>query len=323
MLKSLLKNLLRFGISGVCLWLALRGANLESTMAALAMVSPWAVLAGLFYVMLTAVPQVLRLRMISGSGHSWTLFLQALVLGSGLNNILPARIGEFAKMYYLKRVAGIRMSRGLEIVFWERFSDLNGLLALALFGALSSKSLLAIQLLACTVLSVWLGIGVYLRWSPFWDRLIASLPGQKLWKVALRTLSHLRERFCAAFLLRLALYALAVLVMNFGITVLVLDWIGGLGLSPAQLVTVFAISQLGLSVPSSPGSIGVYEASIVLPLVGFGVPHATALALAVVLHAIQYAPATVGCLYLIARNRLSLRELRRQELSEADEAPAG
>lgn len=318
MLRTLGRNALRFGISGLALWLALQGADLESILASLATISPWEMCTGMCYVLLTFAPAVFRLRMISGGKQPWPVFLRALVLGAGLNNILPARIGEFAKMLYLKRFAGIRFSRGMEIVFWERFSDLNGLLVLAFFGALSSQSWLAIQVLASGVLAVWGGIGVYLRWSPFWDRLLGRLPGQDLWQLVQRILGHLRARLSAGFLLRLGVCSAAVLGMNFGITALVLQWIGGLGLSSAQLVAVFIISQLGLAVPSSPGSIGVYEASVVLPLAGFGVDRGRALALAVVLHAIQYIPATLGCVYIMARGGFSLREIRGQELAADD-----
>lgn len=316
MLKGLLRNLLRFGVSAVCLWLAFRGTDMTSVLAALSTVSPWSIAGGLGYVLLTFVPATLRLRMICAVPQPVSVYLRALVIGSGLNNILPARIGEFAKMYYLRRMAGIPFSRGMEIVFWERFSDLNGLLVLALFGALASEKDLAIQALAVGVLGIWGCLAVYVRWADFWNTLLLRLPGKRLWGLVLGILGHLRERMAPGFLLRLSVLSMFVLAMNFGITLLVLRGIGGLPLTLSALVVVFIISQLGLAVPSSPGAIGVYEASVVLPLVGFGVDRGTAFVLAVVLHFIQYVPATLGCIWLMARDRLSVRELQAQQLVE-------
>jgi uncharacterized protein (TIRG00374 family) len=49
-------------------------------------------------------------------------------------------------------------------------------------------------------------------------------------------------------------------------------------------------NSFALVVPSSPGTVGVYEASVQASLVAFGVAKATAVSLALVLHAVNFFP---------------------------------
>ena len=68
-----------------------------------------------------------------------------------------------------------------------------------------------------------------------------------------------------------------------------------------------------MSIPSSPGAIGVYEASIMAPLIHFGVDKEQALASAIVLHMIQYIPTTIVALLIMLKTGLGTRSFRLQE----------
>ena len=64
------------------------------------------------------------------------------------------------------------------------------------------------------------------------------------------------------------------------------------GLDPGTLAPwlLLVANSFALVLPSSPGTIGVYEASVQVVLVAFGISASTALSFALVLHAVNFFP---------------------------------
>jgi hypothetical protein len=83
---------------------------------------------------------------------------------------------------------------------------------------------------------------------------------------------------------------------------------------------VLAFMGLGVSLPSSPGFVGVIQAATVLALALFSVPHTEALSFSILFHASQYVPVTLFGLVLLLWEQVSLSEAR--EATRARTAPA-
>jgi len=83
-------------------------------------------------------------------------------------------------------------------------------------------------------------------------------------------------------------------------------------------VVILVLSQIGIRLPSSPGSIGVLHYASVLALSLFGVDRSMALGFGVILHLLTYLPASLLGLLFLARSGYSLRRLR--QASEASPA---
>ena len=79
-----------------------------------------------------------------------------------------------------------------------------------------------------------------------------------------------------------------------------LDLAAKLNLGFAGTLGVFALSSLGMLLPSSPGAIGVYEAVAVTALTAYNVPRDQALAITLFVHMAQFIPVTVvgGLIFL-------------------------
>ena len=79
-----------------------------------------------------------------------------------------------------------------------------------------------------------------------------------------------------------------------------LDFAAKLNLGFAGTLGVFALSSLGMLLPSSPGAIGVYEAVAVTALTAYNVPRDQALAITLFVHMAQFIPVTVvgGLIFL-------------------------
>ncbi|BDW97399.1 hypothetical protein MACH10_30840 [Thalassospira tepidiphila] len=75
-------------------------------------------------------------------------------------------------------------------------------------------------------------------------------------------------------------------------------------------VTVMVITNFGLALPTSPGGIGVYHSLVIVALLPFGIDFAAALAIAFVLHAVNYVPMLVaGAVAFISRKPEDVRRM--------------
>jgi glycosyltransferase 2 family protein len=74
---------------------------------------------------------------------------------------------------------------------------------------------------------------------------------------------------------------------------------------------VIAFIGLGVSLPSSPGFIGVIQAATVLALSFFGIGKADALGFSLLMHASQFVPVTLWGLLLLVVEHVSLTEATR------------
>ena len=74
---------------------------------------------------------------------------------------------------------------------------------------------------------------------------------------------------------------------------------------------VLAFMGLGVSLPSSPGFVGVIQAATVVALALFSVPRTEALSFSLIFHAAQYFPVTLFGLVLLLVEQVSLAEAAR------------
>lgn len=84
-------------------------------------------LPGLF----TSVLRTYRWRMLLGRNISLPGLFPIQMAGIAISNITPGRVGEPAKALFLKNSEGIRVSKSLLSIIWERILDLSFLLVLA------------------------------------------------------------------------------------------------------------------------------------------------------------------------------------------------
>jgi glycosyltransferase 2 family protein len=102
-------------------------------------------------------------------------------------------------------------------------------------------------------------------------------------------------------------------------------WVVLLAFDPAQPfvagLAVCSVTALGMTVPSSPGFIGVFEALTRETMVLFGMTPAAALSYALVAHAIVYIVYTALGLLSMAQQNLTYSEIQRRIAAEAEPSP--
>jgi len=295
--KRTLLILVQVGILAGCVFYALKYLDISKVLEILSRVSAWKVsVVFLFQCLLTCFASAFRLFVLCHREVPYGTVIMAQSLGQFLNLLLPAKLGEAAKMALLRRSLPGGLAQVTEIVFWERFSDLNLLLTLALLsGALLGNSVLAAPL-AMIVGGLWGAVLVLKLWGAFVESLLRLLPWPRLAGYLMGVARALRERLSVGFAVGLAILTLPLWLGSVLTHALMLSWVFGLDLTLVQILAVAVVGLAGLSAPATPGSVGVYEAAMMAALAAFGQPKEEALAAALLLHAVQLAPVLlVGC----------------------------
>ncbi len=233
-----------------------------------------------------------------------------------LNTILPLRLGELGRAYAVSRGSPLTAGRALATVVLERLIDvvvsLAGL-ALALPFIASpgwARDLAWGAGLFSAVLVLALGAALSQRKNL--AGLLARLPGAGPWKdlraqaddfIAGLEIMRRPPRLGLAALWSAAAWAtawvqLALLMAMFG-------------LHGSLIVSLFVagVVAFGAALPSSPGALGVHEASAVLGMLVFGYHREAALSVAIVWHGLNLGLTALFGAWALARDGESVTEL--------------
>lgn len=250
-----------------------------------------------------------------------------VVVGYMANNLLPVRLGEVVRSYYLGQREAVSKSAALATIVVERVFDGVALLFLLVVVSAFLPVTGLLQDLARDTGIPWLvlvtgatlpfvlvlGFLTLVAYRPWWLlRLVSGvtrhLPRStetrvmglaELFITGLGILRHPR-RLAALFLLSLAVWLTeAAMYYVIGFSFDLSSPLGGAGAMAAAMLAVTAVANLAISLPSSQGGIGPFELFAAATLVVLGVTGETATAYAVVLHIALLVPVTLlGLLYL-------------------------
>lgn len=320
---------LGIGISLICLALALKDVQFADVLIALRGAN-YALI--LITALLTAVglwTRALRWQLLfyPVKGIPLSKLFTVMNIGYLLSNIFPARLGDLARAYLIGDLAGVSKARALSTIIVERVTDvlviILFLVALMPFipvpnWATQSSLLLGLGFLALAAFLVILahqrerGVALLRRIVRFIPRL--DRPG--LWGLLeslLDGLDILRFRWPAAQLVIGSILIWFIAIAQFYSAMLAFD----LRLPLAAVVFVLCVTALGMTVPSSPGYIGVWEYLIILGLGLFGVEKSLALSYTLVLHATVYVTTTVMGVLSLWKESLAISILQKQVLPES------
>jgi len=312
-LKKAAGFLFRLALVAGCLVYAFWGIDFGRLWGTILQYNDWALLWTTVFSFVGYWGMGMRLSFLSKfQAKTWTCF-KAFLMAMAINNILPAKLGELAKAFYLRRECRFSLSQSITMVFWERFFDLNAILAMGLVVAFHFKLKMAFVPLAVGVGGIWLALWVVRTFPDFVGRIIAKMPASPLNEFLAELKLQILHGVTPGFLAILGLYTVACWLLYAATAFLFLLWVAALPLTWGQTAAVFIISSLGMAMPSSPGALGVYEAAVVFSLGLFGVPRAEGLAAGLILHMLQFIPVTLSGLLVMGKSGLTLRQIRASE----------
>jgi uncharacterized protein (TIRG00374 family) len=253
-----------------------------------------------------------------------------------LNNVLPARVGDVARVAMTSRQPGVRFGHVLSSMLTERVTD-----TLTLFACLLIVSpflpmpaqyepwlRIAWATMAGIVLLALLAIVFRSQASALSKRLRlqALLPGNALFREEMRSFTEgLRQLFSRRHVLSIWGWSWGAWLGAFAINYLLMRALD-IHAPIAVAVLLTCTTNLAMLIPSSPGYVGVFHLAATLSLVPFNVAKETALSFAILAHLVNVVPVSlIGAAFLmLGREQISLnwRSLRgEQATSEPAEAP--
>lgn len=306
-------------LGGVALWLAARGTDLDALRRAVADAHTHWILVALLSVVITVAAGVARWRLLfypDAHARSWWTLTAALLVGQMLNIVLPLRLGEVARAGWVGRAEAIPLGRALGTIAMERLADLvtvgSVVFALIALAAVPGwlvapgRALVGIALVAGGLLLVIAMRGQSM--AAFATRVARRLPraiGSRLERLATTAIEG--TRVLDSWTMGAAVAGLSLLVLLLAASTNYLLFLAFDLVVPASAALVLVIAlQVGNTLVSVPGNIGVFQYVTVLTLGAYNVDRESAFAYAVLLHVIALAPKIVaGALLLAAKPRSS------------------
>jgi uncharacterized protein (TIRG00374 family) len=318
------------GVTGLCLWLAMRGVSFEELARDMARANWWVLLAGSIPAHVLALYlRALRWRHLTNPIQSIATapLFRATAVGFMANNLIPLRVGEVIRAWYLARETGLSGTALFGTVILERVIDsavFLGLVAVivGVYGLRLGSEGMAVGIPLLGLLSAPMAFVVALR---FWPE-----PATRLSAAVVRPVSEpLAVRIEAAVgrfaeglgaisrgghLFWIALHSvliwLVISVLPFWAAIVALDIdLGSVGRTLAASYVLLTAVGIAVAVPSAPGFFGPYHLACRAALGRFGVPESAALAMGTLTHAIFWVTVTLLGLVVLRVRHTPLAEL--------------
>jgi uncharacterized protein (TIRG00374 family) len=287
-------------VSLACLYLAVRGTDLGGLMQALRRLNYGLLALAFGLVVLGLFLRAVRWRVLLRPASSPGLgrLFRITSVGYFLNAVLPLRAGDLLRSYLLSELEKLNLAHVLSTVVVERIADTLAillLLAVALpFVALPD----ALVRPAIVVASVALLGAALLVVAAVNKQRTLKLADSLMRRFAFLNMAWLRASLqsavdglaalgCLSSTLQLALWTLAAWLLG-TVQLYVVMLSADLRVPFVAALVVLCITSLGMTVPSSPGYLGVFEYLTVVALGLFGVSKEFALSCALAAHALGY-----------------------------------
>jgi hypothetical protein len=273
---------------------------------------------------------VILLRPVKPSIRYWPVYA-AMNIGYMINNVLPLRMGEILRAYFLGRSESISKSSALATIVVERLIDtLAALVLLSVtlfffpFPSWIRNGLFyiggAVVVLIVFLVSLLINTEGTLK---LLSRLLKPLPTRWSHEI-LNTINSftsgleiLRSSHHYLIIVIHTVILQASYVLGVYFTLMAFDLISPA--YPAILsnpllasVVLLIIITIGVGLPSAPGAVGTFHGIVAFGVSLFGVPNVTAMGLAIVLHLANYIPLTLLGLVCFWSQHFTFSDIRTQ-----------
>jgi len=245
-----------------------------------------------------------------------------LMVGFMANNLFPAHLGEFIRVFVIGRTQRISRSAVFSSVVLERLFDMVAILmwlgiGLMAGGGLQPEYRQAAVLVALTTVLLLSAAGAYVVWP---ERFVTMLDRVLRWWFPptwrKRLVDMLRSGVDGMQVLRRPRLAAGVVVTSLlqWLVMALMAWVSlwafGQQEQWAASFVVVGVIAVAILAPAPPGYVGFIQALFVAVLGLYGVREPVALAASVFFHVGQFVPVTLVGLWYLKRMGLSLREVR-------------
>jgi uncharacterized protein (TIRG00374 family) len=253
-----------------------------------------------------------------GRFKTLTDLLPAIMIGFAFNNVLPAHLGEFIRMFVFSKEHKVSKTGVFSSIALERIFDVIAILSFLAVGLLLVDSS---QIDRTVVVSAWVfaggvcvglaGAAVYLTWTApvvaMIERTIGWLPfvPESLKQKIAGMLEAGADGLASLRSIRLLTGILFTSYVQWafnGLMIFLSLWAFGIPVSPLVAGIVLGVVAVGVTVPSTPGYFGVIQLCFVLVLKLFvdESQMEAVFAASIYYHMAQWLPVTaIGMLYFL------------------------
>ena len=301
----------RIALVGAAFWFVLRGVNGAVVAATLRQARPGPLVAVVALNALVMGVRAVRLRLLLRGAAGLLACWLAKLTASAMNNVIPFRGGDMARLWMLQRHARISKAGAAAVAVVEGLFDmamLGGLALIAAAGLRTERWALGVAAVVGPSAALLIGLSRRLarrpraatqdagRWRRAFFRLAARIePGVR----ALRQRGVI-SRVAATSLLSWAVELCMVVVCARAVH---------LPIGPRLAAVVLLAINVAMAVPSSPAGAGAFEGAVVVVLTLAGIGKSSALAFAVLYHLVQVVPVTIAGTLVVWRAGLTLDRL--------------
>ncbi|MES1165916.1 MAG: lysylphosphatidylglycerol synthase transmembrane domain-containing protein [Verrucomicrobiota bacterium] len=301
----------RVALVAAAFWFVLRGVNGAVVAATLRHARPGPLLAVVALNALVMGVRAVRLRLLLQRAVGLRACWLAKLTASAMNNVIPLRGGDMARLWMLKRHARISKTAAAAIAVVEGLFDLATLGGLALVGAAglpTQRWAVGVALVVGPGAAALIGLSRGLasrpggssrdtgRWKRVFVRAAARIePGVR----ALRQPGVI-PRVTATSVLSWALEVCMVVICARAVH---------LPIEPRLAAVVLLAINVAMAVPSSPAGAGAFEGAVVVVLTLAGIEKSSAVAFALLYHLVQVIPVTIAGTLVVWRAGLTLDRL--------------
>lgn len=216
------------------------------------------------------------------------------IAGFGINMIMPARAGEFARAWMLGRRSSISGVHIFATVVIERIYDgltiVLILVATLYFAPFDSGYQYATTTLSLLflILFVFILSAGFMQWPKSLITFIFRYLPRKLHKIEelLDTFFSSLQSVSLLTIVQLLLLSFLVWGIESGVYIIMMQSFG-MHVTPIRILIALAAGNLGMLVAPTPGGIGIFQAAVTEALILTGVPFEQALALSITIQATQ------------------------------------
>lgn len=250
-----------------------------------------------------------------GDFHTFRDCLPPTMIGFAFNNLLPAHLGDFVRVFVFARQHQVTKTAVLSSAVLERVFDVIAILGylglgLALVPGMDpnlQKAAIVIAVLAAGFIVAAL---IYLFWTQpfvmFAEGILARVPlvpvglRRKICGMLETGADGLRSLHNPKLVLGIVMSSIGQWALN-GLMIHVSLWSFGVEVSPLVSCIVLGVTAFGVTVPSSPGYFGVIQLCFMTVLQLFTKDEAAVFGASVYFHLAQYVPVTlIGLAYFSA-----------------------
>ncbi len=315
-------------ISILFLYLAVRKIDIDEVRMSLRMARYPYLIAGSLFMVLSFLIRGLRWKLILSpiKNCKFLSVFSVLVIGFMANNLLPFRVGEFARAYLNGKKEEISKSSSLATIGVERIFD--GLSILIILFAISFILSFPHWATHLTLVATLLFVGalIFVYTLTIKESFSVNLL-KKIMKIMPEGIRIKVSRLLDSFVLGLKIFHRIdqmILLLLISVVIWLCDAFIFYSVSLALRLNMgyvgalftLVIVALGIMIPSSPGYIGVYEYFTILSLSLFSIAKSEALTYAVLVHFVQFTVIFIGGMWFLAKENVSLMDLKKFENKE-------